>query len=234
VSRLVDRLVADQWPHIVAAAEAVVGALASGGTVHAFGTGHSHVLAEELYYRAGGLVRVEPILFDGLMLHTDARRSTSLERLPGLADVLVAHHPVRPGDVVVIASNSGGNAVTSELATEVRRRGAIVVAVTSLNHATSDLARATSYPRLHEVADIVIDNGGAVGDAAVAVEGFEARVGPTSTVVGAAVLNAVVAGAVGPLVAAGPPPEVYTSSSVEGGDEANSGHDGPARGGDVT
>lgn len=218
---LVARLGDVEWPNIQAAATLVADALERGGTVHAFGTGHSHMLAEELFYRAGGLVRVRPILFEGLMLHAGAELSTRLERLPGLAEALLDDHPLGPSDVLVVASNSGGNAVVSSLAQLAHRRGVPVIAVISRNHATSDSARSTAYPRLHEVSDIVIDNGGAVGDAAVEIEGLARPVGPTSTVVGAAALNAIVAEAVERLVARGIAPEVFTSSNVEGGDAAN-------------
>ena len=218
---LVARLLDDEWPNIRAAAELVADTLAARGIVHAFGTGHSHMLAEELYYRAGGLVDVRPILFEGLMLHASAPLSTSLERLPGLAEALLDDHPIRSGDVLIVASNSGSNAVTSELARLARAAGARVIAVTSLRHATSSAARATALPRLHELADVVIDNGGCVGDAAVEIDGLASRVAPTSTVVGAAIVNAIEAEAVGILVERGAEPEVFASSNVEGGDAVN-------------
>lgn len=220
--RLIERLTAEEWPNLSAAADALVNALAAGRTVHAFGTGHSHMLAEELFYRAGGLVRVSPILFEGLMLHSSARLSTSLERLPGLAEALLDDHAIVAGDVVIVASNSGSNAVTSEIVSGLQSRGATVIAITSLAHATSSEARSTGRPKLHELADIVIDNGGVVGDAAVDIAGFGQRVSPTSTVVGAAALNAIVAETVQRLVDRGITPEVYTSSNTSGGDAANS------------
>jgi len=122
-ANLVERLLDGEWPNIDRAADLVAESLARGGTIHAFGTGHSHVLAEELYYRAGGFVRVSPILFEGLMLHSSALLSTSLERMPGLAEALLADHPIAPGDVLVVASNSGRNAVTAELAQAARAAG---------------------------------------------------------------------------------------------------------------
>ncbi len=78
----------DQWPAIRRAAEMVAETVGQGGLVHAFGTGHSHMLAEELFYRAGGLAAVNPILVDSLMLHTGAERSTELERRRGIIDDL--------------------------------------------------------------------------------------------------------------------------------------------------
>ena len=220
-ARLLERLAGDEWPSLDAAAGLVADALARGGDVHAFGTGHSHMLAEELYYRAGGLVRVRPILFEGLMLHAGAELSTSLERLSGLATAILEQHPIASGDVLIVASNSGGNAVVGELAALARARGVPVIAILSRTHATSAAARTAGGPNLRDLADVVIDNGGATGDAAVAIDGFAQRVGPTSTVVGAAALNAIVAEAVERLVARGVPPDVFLSSNVDGGDAVN-------------
>ena len=220
-SRLVERLATGEWSNLSIAAGLVADSLARGGSVHAFGTGHSHMLAEELFYRAGGLVRVKPILFEGLMLHAGAELSTSLERLPGVAAVLLEQHPIAPGDVLVVASNSGGNAVVREMAGLARARGIPVIAIVSRAHASSGSARAAGATNLQDVADVVIDNGGAPGDAAVAIDGFAQRVGPTSTVVGAAALNAIVAEAAERLVARGIEPDVFLSSNVEGGDDVN-------------
>jgi uncharacterized phosphosugar-binding protein len=221
VRRLVERLDGEEWPNIRAAAELIADALERGREIHVFGTGHSHMLAEELFYRAGGLVRVSPILFEGLMLHASAQLSTSLERLPGLAESLLRDHPLAAGDVLIIASNSGSNVVTTELAQLAGRAGARVIGLTSVRHATSPAARASELPRLHEIADIVLDNGGCVGDAAVDIEGLDRPVAPTSTVVGAAILNAVVAEAVQLLVDRGFVPDVYASSNTRDGDAAN-------------
>jgi uncharacterized phosphosugar-binding protein len=221
VSGLLDRLRMEEWPHLREAAELVANALAGGHTIHAFGTGHSHMLAEELAHRAGGLVRVRPIIDERLTVHSDPARSTELERQPDIADELFARHGLEAGDVLIVASNSGGNAAPSRLAQLAREAGLGVIAITSLQHATAAEARSTQVPRLHEFADVVIDNGGIPGDAAIEIKGFERRVGPTSTVVGAAVVNAVVVEAIDILVARGICPDVYVSGNLERGDAAN-------------
>jgi uncharacterized phosphosugar-binding protein len=218
---LVARLATTEWPRIAAAADLVTGSLATGHVIHAFGSGHSHMLAEELFYRAGGLVAVRPILFEGLMLHASAPLSTTLERRSGLGAALLSDHPMDPGDVLVVASNSGRNTVAIELARLAGESGVRTVGITSMRHATSETARLHDGPRLHEVVDVAIDNGGAVGDAAVAIEGIDAAVSPTSTVVGAAILDALVAEVVERLIERGVTPEVYASSNVAGGDAAN-------------
>lgn len=218
---LVARLASVEWARIDQAAEIVADALASGHDLHAFGSGHSHMLAEELFHRAGGLVGVRPLLFEGLSLHGSPALGTSLERMPGLAAALLDDHAMAPGDVLIICSNSGGNAVTTEMAALAREVGVLTIAITSIGHATSGLARQAGGPRLHELVDVAIDNGGMVGDAAVEVEGLAPRVGPTSTVVGAAIVNALVSEVVERLVRRGVVPEVLTSSNLSGGDEAN-------------
>lgn len=221
LAAIVETLETRAYPRIEAAAELVADALQHGGTLHAFGSGHSHLLAEELYYRAGGLVRVRPILFEGLMLHASAPLSTALERLPGLASAILEDHHVSAGDVLLIASNSGSNAVVVEMARAAAGRGVRTIAITSLAHATSDAIREETDARLHDLVDVVIDNGGVVGDAAVEVEGVDSRVGPTSTVAGAAAANAIVAEAVERMARRGLAPDVFTSSNVAGGDARN-------------
>lgn len=220
-TRLVERLLTDEWANIDKAADVVAATLERGGAIHVFGTGHSHILAEELFYRAGGLERVKPILFEGLMLHVAPELSTSLERLPGLAAALLSDHPIASEDVLIVASNSGGNAVVCELAASVRASGIPVIAIVSRRHASDRAPRAADSPNLKDLVDIVIDNGGAPGDAAIDIPGFDRRVAPTSTVVGAAIVNTVVAEAVDRLVAHNVRPDVFLSSNVAGGDEAN-------------
>lgn len=218
---VIARILDSEWAAIEAGAELIADALAAGHQLVAFGTGHSHLLAEELYHRAGGLVRVRPVLFDGVTLHDGADLATALERLPGVAEAILAEHPIDSGDAVLIASNSGGNAVITEFARLARERGGRTIGITSLDHATSATARNPGGPRLHQLVDVVIDNGGTVGDAAVDIDGLPGRVGPTSTVAGVAIVNALVAETVERLISRGIVPEVFISSNVTGGDAAN-------------
>jgi uncharacterized phosphosugar-binding protein len=220
VSHLIERAGSEEWDAIESAARLVADALTTGRSIHAFGSGHSHMLAEEMFYRAGGLVDVRPILFEGLMLHADAPLSTSLERLPGLAGVILERHEVAAGDVLFVFSNSGRNPVTVEIAEAARERGVGVIAITSMRHSESAAPRAGGH-RLFEVAHVVIDNGGEPGDAAIHVAGFDRAVAPTSTAVGAAIVNAIVAEAVALTVDAGVAPRVFASSNVDDGDALN-------------
>ena len=219
---LLQDLSAEQWTAIRMAAERVAETVAGGGLVHAFGTGHSHMLAEELFYRAGGLAAVNPILVESLMLHGGAENSTRLERQSGLAPSIFAGLQIREGDTLIVASNSGGNAVCDELTQLFRDAGAHIVAILSRRHAHQSSLEGMG-PRLIDLADVVIDNHGAVGDASVDIDGLAPRVGPTSTVIGTAIVNAIVSEAVEILIGRENVVEVFSSSNVAGGDAANAG-----------
>src|SRR5512141_763640 len=130
------------------AAEAVADCLQRGGLLHTFGTGHGHILAEELFYRAGGLVPVNANLDPVLMLHLSALGSTQLERLSGYADVVLSRYEVHTGDVILIASNSGRNSVPVEMAIAAKARGLTVIALTSLTHSKSQPSRHPGGKRL--------------------------------------------------------------------------------------
>jgi len=209
------------WDEVGRAAVLVADTVAAGGLIHVFGTGHSHLMAEELFYRAGGLAQVNPILVDPLMLHSGAARSTRLERVPGLAAALLESESVGPDDLMIVVSNSGGNATGIEMLLAARDLGLSTIALTSMKHASAGSARAGTGPRLHDLADVVLDNRGTAGDAAVTPAGGSVAVAPTSTVIGAAILNAVVAEAVELLLARGVIPDVFASSNLAGGDEIN-------------
>ncbi|WP_371406599.1 SIS domain-containing protein [Kribbella sp. NBC_00662] len=196
------------------AAGLVADALAGGKRFWVFGTGHSHALAEELYGRAGGLADVRAILEPGLMLHEGLEKSSLLERLPGLAAVLLEINQLESGDVVLIASNSGRNAVPVEFALGARERGAQVIALTSMAHTTSTASRAPGGQRLFETADVVIDNCGVPGDALIEVAGSPERTGATSTMVGAMLLQALTVEIVTRLAERGETPNVLRSLNV--------------------
>lgn len=207
--------------NIQRAARTIADSLVSGGMVHAIGTGHSHMLAEELFYRAGGLVRVNPVLINDLMLHENASGSTARERESGRAARLIADHPIEADDVVIAISNSGGSTVAVEFCELAGSQGAKTIAITSLSHATSSQARSRNGKRLHEVVDIVLDNHGVPGDASIKLPGVPELVGPTSTVVGVAMLQATIVEAVALLSEAGEQVELFRSSNTEGGDAIN-------------
>ena len=221
VSELIAQAADSQLENVNALARAMADTIEAGRTVFLIGTGHSSLLAQELFYRAGGLVRIQPILESALMLHESASKSTQMERMPQYAEIIVEHYGVTRGDLLLIISNSGRNPLIVELALRAKEQGCRVAALTNLQHSRSGASRHASGLRLFEAADIVLDNLGCPGDACISYEGFAGRAAPTSTVVGAALLQACAAQTVEYLLADGQVPEVYVSSNVDGGDAIN-------------
>lgn len=204
-----------------AAAEAVAGTLAADGLLHVFGTGHSHLLAEELFYRAGGLAAINPVLIEGLLLHAGAELSTSMERTAGLGDVIYTRLGASAADTLLVVSNSGANVIARELVERAKSAGLTTIAIMSRAHAASAASRGSGSPGIQDIADIVIDNHGRPGDAAIDVAGVERPMGPTSTVIGTAIVNIIAMTAARISAEHGVQPTVFTSSNVRGGDEAN-------------
>ena len=220
IQQALDRVRDDPDGSSEAAAQLIADTFIRGGLLHVFGTGHSHLLALELFYRAGGFAAVSPILVESLMLHESASGSTQSERgQEALAEILSTHAFAKE-DTLLVMSNSGGNDVVVGLARHARRNGVPVIGLTSLKHAMSHRARSDSV-KLHELSDVVLDNYADVGDAAVGFDSSAVRVGPTSTVIGAAILNGIMARCAEILAGRGYVPEIFASSNVAGGDEIN-------------
>ncbi|WP_273429403.1 SIS domain-containing protein [Chitinibacter tainanensis] len=224
VTALLQRVQDEQLLQLEAAAARIAACIASGGLWHVFGSGHSQLLAAELFYRAGGLVPVNAILDLPLSVMVNARRSTWLERVPGYAEQLLQDEPVSAGDVVLVISNSGRNAVPIEVALAAKARGATVFALTAVDFSRRVSSRHPSGYKLLDCAEIVFDNYGVDGDAVVQIPGCASAVAATSTVVGSALLQALAAATVAQLQQTGHAAPVWQSANAEGGEAQNAAH----------
>lgn len=218
VEALLRKAAKSQLKAIRQAGEAIAASIVRGGILHVFGVGHSHMLAEEAFFRAGGLAAVNAILEPGLMLHEGALKSTKLESLTGYAEILLDYYQVEKNDILLIVSNSGVNTVPVEMAMEAKKRGIFTVGITSVRYSKKVKGQRQS---LSEIVDIVIDNQGEPGDALLELPSLPQRVGPSSTVVGAALVNAVIVEAIEALQTMGVEPPVYLSSHLPGAKEHN-------------
>lgn len=210
-----------QEKEIQTAAQWIADCVQSEGWIYTSGTGHSHMMAEEIFYRAGGFARVRPILSPPLMLHEDASGSTEIERKEGYAEKLFEGYVLEEKDVFLISSNSGRNPVSIEMAQLAQKSGAKVITITNLTHSRSVNSRHSSGQKLFQVSDVFLDNFGEIGDASIDFEGFPTKVGATSTVVGAALLQGILVQAVGILLEKGIRPEIFNSSNSDKGEEEN-------------
>lgn len=221
VGALLQRVHDEQLPALNAAATRLADCIIGGGLWHVFGSGHSQLLAAELFYRAGGLVPVNAILDLPLSVMVNARRSTWLERIPGYAEQLLQDEPIQAGDVMLVISNSGRNAVPIEMALAATARGATVLALTSVQFSRSVSSRHPSGKKLLDCAEVVLDNYGVDGDAAVHIPGCSGAVSATSTVVGSALLQALVAATADELQRRGHPAPVWHSANSDAGAQSN-------------
>jgi len=165
-------------------AAAVADRMENGGLLYVVGSGHSHMVGEEFYARAGGLACIRLIAPMELTLGEHPMKSTVVERSADYAHVILTQYKIKPQDTVMIVSNSGRNAMSVELALELKKRGTATVAFTSLAHSMGSTSRHSSGKRLFEVCDYVIDNCGCPGDAAMELPGIPGKMGSTSSIVG--------------------------------------------------
>lgn len=216
-----EKAIKTQEENIYKAAEAMYNAQACGKKIFIMGSGHSHMLAEEVYARAGGYVNFVPILEGELMLHQHPEKSTMLERLPGYANILFSLYKISKDDVIIIISNSGRNALPVELALASREAGAKVIALTNLSHSQNISSRHSSGKRLYELADIVIDNCGDYGDAFFSVPGIENKVGASSTIIGSFIMQSLAICLIDKFSKNSKTPDIFVSSNLDGSDEKN-------------
>lgn len=192
VLELLDQVEGTQEPVMQEAAQVVASTIEDGGLVHVVGCGHSQMFAQELFHRAGGSVAVNAILPPSLCLAPYAPMSTWAERQCGLAEVaLNGEKDVREGDVLIVISTSGRNAVPIEFAMEGQKRGLKVIALTSTAFSGATSSRHPSGKKLADCADIVLDNPGEPGDATVQVPNQDFKTGSTSSVLGFTILNSI-------------------------------------------
>lgn len=204
------------------AAACIAEAVKGGRCVFAFGCSHAGLLALELYYRTGGLAVINPVRAPGLCLDIDPATMTSqMERLPEYGRIIVDNQPMREGDVFLIHSVSGRNTITVDAALRAAEKGVHVIALTNVDYSRATNSRHPSGKRLCDVAELVIDNCGCIGDSAIDIEGVPEKVAPTSTAVGAAIVNAVMARSVEMLAQSGFTPPIFVSANLDHGDAHN-------------
>ncbi|WP_188454889.1 SIS domain-containing protein [Virgibacillus oceani] len=203
------------------AAQKVADAIQAGGIVHLFGCGHSHILTEEVYYRAGGLVPIHPILHEPLMLHEGAVKSSELERKNNYASTFMDAEDIREGDIMIVISTSGRNPVPVDAAHIAKKKGAYVIGITSIAYSSSQPSRHTSGEHLYDAVDLVINNHAPVGDALLSHEKVKVSFTPSSTVIGSAILNAIFAEAIEKMAENNFDPPIFLSGNIEGADGHN-------------
>jgi uncharacterized phosphosugar-binding protein len=200
--------------------------IARGRLVHVFGTGHSRMAVEEVFPRYGSFPGFHPIVELSMTFHNPVvgangqRQAMFLENVQGFGPVVWRNFVTDPDDCLWAISTSGCNAVTIDVALEAKRLGMFVAALTSRAHAASSTSKHNSGRKLHEVADLVLDQHAPAGDSAVWLEGLGTPVSPVSSVSGCALVNLVKAETARWLTELGHPPKVLTAACHLGHERA--------------
>jgi len=207
-------------------------AIGADGLVHLFGTGHSRIPVEEMFPRYGSFPGFNPIVELSMTFHTQVvgangqRQAMAIERMPGLAEVILGNFRYGPADVMMIFSAGGTTAVPVEMAQGARRRGLRVIAVTSLAQTMSGAPDPRVGARLCEAANLVIDLCTPPADALMHVDGLDTPVGPGSTLAYVAIVNSMKVRIAQLLTARGKMPPVITRASEVGDDRSRALFDG--------
>jgi uncharacterized phosphosugar-binding protein len=221
LSAVLDAIWATQLDAIERAAGRMADTIARGGLVHLFGSGHSVLPVQDVFPRYGSYPGFRPLM-DARLMWTDVLGSGGakgllwLERREGYAPVLFENEPIRPGDVMVVFSHGGMNAVGIEVALEAKRRGLTTVGITSMDNRRRREPSHSSGKALSDVVDLVIDNCVPAEDALVAIDGWAAPVAAGSTAAFITISMALVAQVAAGLSARGIAPPVFVSPNVPG------------------
>ncbi|GAE35010.1 SIS domain-containing protein [Halalkalibacter akibai] len=202
------------------AASKVAESIKQGGIIHVFGCGHSHLLGEEIFYRAGGLAPVNPIFVEELMLHQSATQASLLERKQTYAMTFLKDQDMRPEDVLIVVSTSGINPVPIETALYGKEQGVFTIGITSKDYSVNQPSRYPSGEYLYDVVDVTINNHAKAGDGVLTLSDGVAY-GPSSSIVGLAIINSIMVGAIEKLVELDYEPPVFKSGNIAGSDEHN-------------
>lgn len=221
-----ERIHGEELQAIKQAAQRVADQVKADRLVHIFGPGgHSNLAAQEIFFRAGGLMHVAAILDEGTLLSNGALRSMAIERTPGYGRVVIENAGLGEGDLLILVNAYGINAALIDAALIGRERGVALIGVSSVEHARATTAdhpaRHPSGGNLHDLVDIHVDSKVPVGDAILHIEGAGEPTGAISTFANALCLQSIVVETVALLAERGVEVPIWRSGNAPGGDQAN-------------
>lgn len=216
VKLLLDKMANDQQDQLISAAKMVADVIKNDGIIHTLGTGHSQMIAMEMFGRASNLANVNAIMDDMVLMAGGARRSAAMEQVSGLAEILWNKYQFNKGDIFIIISNSGRNALPLEMAMMAKKDGLRTIAITSMEQSTKYSSRHESGQKLYQIADLVIDNCVPSGDGVISVN--DLLIGPASSVLGMSIVNIITTEAIKINLARGVDVSVFKSQNIDGAD----------------
>lgn len=213
----------DEKENIAKAADLLYQANENKNSIYIFGASHAGILAQEMYYRAGGMITINAIFGREVMLDRQPITFTSeMERLEGYGTQLGKTVDFKLNDVLILHSVSGRNPVIIDLALYAKKKGVKIIGLTNLKYSKSVRSRHSSGKKLYQLSDVILDNHGEIGDASCDLKGTQQKVGPTSTVIGAAILNEIIVETCKKMAEHNQKRiPVFYSANLDGGDEKN-------------
>lgn len=217
VTGILEKIKDTQKKKIEAVSKMVADVLKKDGIIYMFGCGHSHLIALDCFYRAGGLANVSAVLDTDLMLHNGAAKSSAMEKMSNIAENIFERYCITDKDLLFIISTSGKNAVPVEMGIAARKEKIKTVAITSSDYFTDKNGGAM----LFENCDVYIDNCVPHGDAVIALPNSFVNMGSVSTIASTFIMQTVLAEGAKSAIESGADVPVYMSGNVDGGTEFN-------------
>ena len=209
MQEVVENVLNTQEDNMAKAAKILASTTKNEGIIHLFGSGHSSLIAEDVFWRAATLANVHAIFESAVAGINEVTKTSKIEKLEGIGQVIVEYNRIMPPDAIICISNSGNNAATVDVALAAKARGVPVIAITNVTYADQLTTHHSSGKKLKDVADVVIDNCSLYGDAAVELDGFPQKVGATSTIPAAFIVPALLVQTCENLLEDGVQPDVY-------------------------
>ena len=209
MQEVVDKVASTQKEQIEKAAEILADTTEKGGIIYGFGTGHSHLVVDDAFWRAATPANYCALLEPSATGTFEITKSYNVENMYGLGAMIVDYHRITPNDCLIVISNSGNNIVPVDAAIRAKEKGIPVIAITAVEYSTYLTTKHRSGKKLKDVADVVLDNCSLIGDAAVEIAGFPMKVGSTSTIPNIFLQNMILCQMVDNLVKKGITPDVY-------------------------
>ncbi len=217
IVHILEQIKDTQAERMDSAARMVADVIKADGIIYVFGCGHSHLIALDCFYRAGGLANVSAMLDTDLMLHNGAAKSSVMEKMSGIAESILERYCITEKDMLIVISTSGKNAVPVEMAQAASKKGIKNISVVS----SSYFADKKDLPMLYECSDMYIDNCVPHGDVVVEITGSEVKMGSVSTAASSFILQSILLEGAELAAKEGAKVPVYMSGNVEGGAEYN-------------
>lgn len=224
IKEIIDRIEATQSEKIIQAAELLADVSEKGGIIYGFGSGHSHLVIEDAFWRAATPANYCALLEPSITGSFEITKSYGIENLYGIGTQVVDYHRITPNDALIVISNSGNNIAPVDAALRAKEKGIPVIAITAVDYGNYLTTKHRLGVKLKDVADIVLDNCTPIGDAVTEIDGFPMKVGSSSTIPMVLLQNMILTEMVEILVKRGFEPDVYYNGHIAFMDEKASEH----------